>query len=172
MATILTAPARLGAAARRTTATVYLAGPFEDDDGSPTRPRSWRDEVIDALTELDVTIVDPRSERWPGLAPGSAGRRGAYDWQCSAAFDADVVVVWVPAGRSAPTALLILGYLGAKRSNAKRGSSVVVGGGGWDGLVQLFAQNQRLFPAGDDLAEVIRITRLQLEQALAAKAAP
>lgn len=80
-----------------------------------------------------------------------------------------MVVVWVPAGSHAPTALMILGYLGAKRSNAKRGGSVVVGGGGWDGLVKLFAQNQRLFPVGDDLGEVIRIARLQLEAAAKTK---
>lgn len=46
----------------------------------------------------------------------------------------------------------------------------MVGGNGWDGLVQLFAQNQRLFPAGDDLAEVIRLARIQVEAAIAAKA--
>ncbi len=74
-------------------------------------------------------------------------------------------MVWVPEGRHAPTALMILGALGAKRNNAKRGSSVVVGGDGWDGLVRLFAQNQRLFPADGDLAEVIRLTRLQVEAA-------
>ncbi len=76
-----------------------------------------------------------------------------------------MVIVWVPAESHAPTALMILGYLGAKRSNAKKGSSVVVGGDGWDGLVKLFAQNQRLFPAGDDLDEVIRVARLQVEAA-------
>ncbi len=73
--------------------------------------------------------------------------------------------------RHAPTALLVLGYLGAKRGNAKKGSSVVVGGRGWDGLVTLFAQNQRLFPVGEDLAEVIRIARLQVEAAMGAKGA-
>jgi hypothetical protein len=172
MATMLVAPERLTAAQKRVTTTLYLAGPFEDDDARPDRGRSWRDDVIDACADLDITIVDPRSERWAELAPGSAGRRGAYEWQCAAAFDADVVIVWVPAGRHAPTALLILGFLGAKRNNAKKGSSVVVGGGGWDGLVQLFAQNQRLFPCGDDLDEVIRLARLQLEQAVAAKATP
>lgn len=169
MPNILTAPARLSAAQRKATTTLYLAGPFDDADGEATRTRSWRDDVIDAFADLDITIIDPRSERWPGLEAGSAGRRGAYDWQCAAAFDADVVMVWVPADRHAPTALMILGYLGAKRNNAKKGNSVVVGGGGWDGLVQLFAQNQRLFPAGDTLAEVIRLTRLQVEAAMAAK---
>ena len=163
MATVLKAPDRLTAAQKRTTATLYLAGPFDDAD-------TWRDEVIGAYDDLDITVIDPRNERWPQLEVGSPGRRGAFEWQCAAAFDADVVIVWVPAGRHAPTALMILGSLGAKRNNPKRGSSVVVGGGGYDGLVQLFAQNQRLFPAGDDLGEVIRIARIQLEQALAARA--
>jgi hypothetical protein len=58
--------------------------------------------------------------------------------------------------------------LGAKRSTAAKGSTVVVGGAGLDGLPQLFAQNQRLFPAGDDLVEVIRLARIQLEAASAA----
>jgi hypothetical protein len=160
--TILRAPERLTAAQKKAATTLFLAGPFEGDgeDGG-----SWRDVVIDAFADLDITIFDPRNERWASLEAGSPGRRGAYEWQCAAAFDADVVIVWVPAGSHAPTALMILGYLGAKRSNAKKGSSVVVGGDGWDGLVKLFAQNQRLFPAGDDLGEVIRIARLQIEAA-------
>lgn len=168
MVTILRAPDRLTAAQRTTTTTLYLAGAFDDSDDSDTSS-TWRDEVIERFADLDITIVDPRSDRWAGLERGSAGRRGAYDWQCAQALDADVVIVWVPAGRHAPTALMILGALGAKRNNAKRGSSVVVGGGGWDGLVQLFAQNQRLFPAGDDLGEVIRLARLQVLQVLSSK---
>jgi hypothetical protein len=169
MPTILRAPARLSAAQKKSTVSLYLAGPFEDDDGSPQRRRSWRDDVIDAFSDMDITIIDPRSERWPALEAGSPGRRGAFDWQCSSAYDADVVTVWVPEGRHAATALLILGYLGAKRSNAKSGSTVVVGGNGWDGLVKLYAQNQRLFVMGDDLAEVIRVTRLQVQDARKAK---
>jgi len=167
MPTILRAPDRLTAAQRKATTTLFLAGPFDADGAGGG---SWRDEVIDACANLDITIIDPRSDRWPQLEVASPQRRGAYEWQCAAAFDADVVIVWVPAGSHAPTALMILGYLGAKRSNAKKGSSVVVGGDGWDGLVKLFAQNQRLFPAGDDLTEVIRIARLQLDQAIASKA--
>jgi hypothetical protein len=164
VATILRAPDRLTAAERKAAVTLYLAGPFDGDAGG------WRDEVIGALEDLDITIIDPRNERWAGLETGSAGRRGAYDWQCDAAYEADVVVVWVPEGSAAPTALLVLGYLAAKRGNAKRGSSVVVGGDGADGLVRLFAQNHQLFPVDGDLEEVARIARLQLDAALAAKA--
>lgn len=170
MASVLRAPERLSAAARRTTTTLYLAGPFEDGDGTASPPRSWRDEVIDACADLEITIYDPRSERWPGLEVGSPGRRGAFEWQCANAVAADVVIVWIPAGRHAPTALLILGHLAAKRGNATRGSSVVVGGDGWDGLALLFAQNNRLFPMGDDLSEVVRVARLRLDEARAAKA--
>lgn len=170
MATILQAPDRLTAAQRKVATTLYLAGPFEDDDGGPGPTRSWRDEVIDACSDLEVVVIDPRSQRWPQLSHGSAGRRGAFEWQCASAYDADVVAVWVPESRHAPTALLILGYLAAKRGNAARGSSVVVGGDGWDGLVQLFAQNHRLFPVGGDLQQFVRITHGALEQALRAKA--
>lgn len=160
-ATILRAPDRLSAAQQKKTITLYLAGPFGD---------TWRDAVIAAVSDLPITVIDPRNDRWADLDVGSPGRRGAYDWQCSMAFDADVVVVWVPAGSQAPTALMILGALGVKRNNAKRGNSVVVGGDGHQGLVGLFARNQRLFPVGEELGEVIRIARLQLEAALAAKA--
>jgi hypothetical protein len=170
MATILRAPERLTAAQKKSTTTLYLAGPFEDD-GDADQPGSWRDDVIAACADLDITIIDPRNDRWCDLAPGSPGRRGAYDWQCAAAFTADVVIVWVPEGCSAPTALMILGHLGAKRNSAAKGNTVIVGGGAWDGLVQLYAQNQRLFPAGDDLTEVVRLARLQLQQAMAAQAA-
>ncbi len=168
-ATVLTVPDRLTAAQRKATVTLYLAGPFGAADGTSQPKRSWRDDVGEACADLPITIIDPRSERWPQLEPGSAGRRGAFDWQCSMAFDADVVVVWIPDDAHAPTALLILGYLGAKRSNAAKGSSVVVGGDGWGGLAKLFAQNQRLFPVDGDLAEVIRIARLQLAEAIASK---
>ena len=171
MATRLTAPGRLTAAQRRSTTTLFLAGPFEHGDGASTPPRSWRDEVIDAVDDLDVTVIDPRNPRWPSLEAGTPGRRGAFEWQCAAAFDADVVVVWVPQDRHAPTALMILGYLGAKRGTPAKGSSVVVGGGGYDGLVNLFAQNQRLFPVDGDLDEFIRVARLQLAKASDAKAA-
>jgi hypothetical protein len=169
MPTILRAPDRLTSAQRRATTTLYLAGPFEDADGTPDQPRSWRDELIEAMDDVEVTIIDPRSGRWADLQPGSPGRRGAFEWQYAQAIDADVVVVWVPEGRHAPTALMILGALGAKRNNAKKGSSVVVGGGGWDGLVALHAQNQRLFPVHGDLTEVARITRLQVEEAVRAR---
>lgn len=164
MATILKAPDRLTGAQRKTTRTLYLAGPFEDGDGGADAPRSWRDDVIDAFADLDITIIDPRNERWATLEVGSPGRRGAFDWQCAAATDADVVIVWVPAGRHAPTALMILGSLGAKRSNAKRSGSVIVGGDGWDGLVALFAQNHSFLPLGEDLDEVIRVARLEVEK--------
>lgn len=160
MANILRAPNRLSSAERKSRVTVYLAGPFE------AGPRCWRDEVIEALDDLDLTIIDPRNERWAQLPEGSPGRRGAYEWQCSIALDSDVVVVWVPEGRNAPTALMILGALGARRNNPSKGSSVVVGGNGWSGLVQLFAQNQRLFPVGPDLSEVIRVARIQAQAAL------
>ena len=166
MPTILRAPERLSAAQRKTTTTLYLAGPI---DGGGGAGGSWRDEVIDACDDLDITIIDQRNDRWPGLDAGSPGRRGAYDWQCASAYDADVVVVWVPDGSHAPTALMLLGYLAAKRGNAKRGNSVVVGGKGWDGLVRLFAQNHRLFPVDGDLDEVIRIARIQLAQAAKTK---
>lgn len=163
MATVLHPPMRLTSAQRKSTVTLYLAGPF---DGAAN---TWRDKVIAAFDHPDVTIIDPRNPKWESLDVGSPGRRGAYDWQCAAAFDADVVVVWVPDGSHSPTALLILGYLGAKRSSAAKGSSVVVGGSGCEGLAQLFAQNQRLFPAGDDLREVIRLAELQVGAALTAK---
>lgn len=162
MANLLLAPHRLSAAQKRSAVTVYLAGPFEDN---------WRDRALDALMDLPCTIIDPRSDRWAALEMGSAGRRGAYEWQCSQAFEADVVVVWAPVGSHDPTSMLVLGYLGAKRNNAAKGSSVIVGGDGWSGLARLFAQNQRLFPVDGDLAETLRIARLQIESALATKAA-
>ncbi|MEZ5207675.1 MAG: nucleoside 2-deoxyribosyltransferase domain-containing protein [Acidimicrobiales bacterium] len=133
MPTILRAPERLSAAQRKTTTTLYLAGPI---DGGGGAGGSWRDEVIDACDDLDITIIDQRNDRWPGLDAGSPGRRGAYDWQCASAYDADVVVVWVPDGSHAPTALMLLGYLAAKRGNAKRGarsSSAARAGTAWCG---------------------------------------
>lgn len=164
MATILRAPERLTAAQRKTTTTVFLAGPFGEGAAD------WRDEAIAAFDDLDVVVIDPRNERWRELEPGSPGRRGAYEWQCDAAYQADVVIVWVPEGSHAPTALMILGYLAAKRSTAAKSSTVVVGGEGGDGLVRLFAQNHRFFSLEEDLAEVIRIARIQVEKAVAAKA--
>ena len=165
MATILRAPEGLTAKQRKAVVSLFLAGPFDPEDG-------WRDHVIEGCDDLDVVIIDPRNERWPTLEPGSPRQRGAYEWQCASAFEADVVIVWVPEGSHAPTALMILGYLGAKRNNAKRLGSVVVGGDGWDGLVKLFARNQRFFPVDGDLDEVVRMARLALKQAGAEKGVP
>jgi uncharacterized membrane-anchored protein len=91
VSTILKAPNRLTAAERKATTTLYLAGPFEDSDGTAGQQRSWRDEVLDAVADLEITVIDPRSERWAGLEVGSPGRRGAFEWQCASATDADVV---------------------------------------------------------------------------------
>lgn len=165
MATIISAPNRMTAAHKRAATTLFLAGPFADEGPS------WRDEVIGACNDLDITIIDPRNDRWQQLGVGTPGGRGAYEWQCAAAYDADVAVVWVPEGSHAPTALMILGYLGAKRSNAKRSSWLVVGGNGWKGLVRLFAQNHRFFALDENLSEVIRNARIQLAEAIATKAA-
>ena len=167
MATIQRAPEQLTAKQKKAITTLFLAGPFGDEEGTGG---GWRDEVIAAVDDLDVTIFDPRNDRWSQLAPGSPGQLGAYEWQCHYAYDADVVVVWVPEGAHAPTALMILGYLAAKRSNHRRSSSVVVGGDGWDGLVKVYAKNHRFF-ALDDFADVVRIARLQVEEAIATTAA-
>ena len=166
MATILRAPNHLTAKEKKVTPTLYLAGPFDDDEVDGP---SWRDQIIEACDDLAITIIDPRNERWASLEKGSPGRRGAYEWQCHHAYDADVVVVWIPEGSLAPTALLILGHLGAKRSNPKRSSSVIVGGDGWDGLVSVYAQNHRFFPL-QDFADVVRIARIEAERAIEEKA--
>lgn len=158
--------------------TLFLAGPFDDDDGGPEQRRSWRDDVLDAVADLDVDVFDPRNGRWREVkaAPPTPGTRGSldgmYDWQLGNAVAADVVLVWIPAGRHAPTALLQLGHLAAKRGNPARGSSVVVGGDGLDGLHQTFARLMRLFPAGrgQPLDHAVRLVRIQLEKALRAKA--
>lgn len=167
MATIVTPTDRLNAAQKKQTASIYLAGPFDDKTDS-SQP-NWRDQVTAGLQDLDAYIIDPRSARWAEFELDSPGRRGAYDWQCSMAFDADVVTMWLPADEHAPTALMLLGYLAAKRGNAKRGSSVVVGGNGHRGLAKLFAQNQRLFPVDGDIAEVTRISRVQLTEAITSR---
>ena len=77
MPTILRAPARLTTAQRRATTTLFLAGPFDDGDGQPDAEHTWRDDVIEAFADLDVTIIDPRSDRW-GISrsapPGGAAR--------------------------------------------------------------------------------------------------
>ena len=156
MAHVHRPPSRLTKAAR-TRRSIYLAGPFGDD--------AWRDEAIAAIADLDVDVFDPRNPVWEtpaaaDLPPGAL--RGMLDWQLSNASDATVVVFWLPRGVPAPTAMLQLGALAAKRGGAKRGSSVIVGPeGDPNDLVRAFVGLTRVFLM-PTLADVMRGARYQL----------
>ena len=88
MATILRAPNHLTAKEKKVTPTLYLAGPFDDDEVDGP---SWRDQIIEACDDLEITIVDPRNDkvvgRFPNLVkepfPLPAELRFAFDGEAS-----------------------------------------------------------------------------------------
>jgi hypothetical protein len=138
---------------------LYLAGPFEAGE--------WRDEVITALSDLDVDFYDPRNGIWetPAALDVPAGSfAGMLSWQLENAEQARVVIAWLPPGVPAMTATLQLGYLSAKRGGPKKGSTVIVGPDGEKGknhLLRSFAGSTRIFFMGA-LPDVIRGARYEL----------
>jgi hypothetical protein len=156
MANVLCPPSRRNKP-DRTRPSIYLAGPFGEG--------GWRDEAIAAIADLDVDVFDPRDGVWETAAAGElppGALRGKLEWQITNAADATVVVFWLPRDVVAPTALLQLGMLAAKRGGAKRGSSVIVGPeGDPNDLVRAFVGAMRVFLM-PTLADVMRAARYEL----------
>ncbi len=103
MSTILRAPERLTAAeeGRHHERSSWLVRPT----ATPTAAGRASDEVIDAFADLDVTIIDPQSDRWPTLEvglPWPTWCRSRVRVVRAAAFDADEVIVWVPSREPPP----------------------------------------------------------------------
>jgi hypothetical protein len=159
MPRIVHPPTSFTKAQRAERRSLYLAGPFEGGE--------WRDDVITAMSDLDVDIYDPRNGVWetPAALDLAAGAfAGMLDWQLANAEQARVVIVWLPAGASAMTATLQLGYLAAKRGGPKKGSTVIIGPDGEKGknhLLRTFVANTRVSFMGA-LPDVIRVARYEL----------
>ena len=161
MPRIVHPPTSFTKAQRAERRSLYLAGPFEGGE--------WRDDVITAMSDLDVDIYDPRNGVWetPAALDLTAGAfAGMLDWQLANAEQARVVIVWLPAGASAMTATLQLGYLAGQTRRAAKGSTQAIhirpdGEKGKNHLLRTFVANTRVSFMGA-LPDVIRVARYEL----------
>jgi hypothetical protein len=97
--------AQLGAS----TATLFLAGSIEMDSA----PR-WQDQLIAALGDIDIVVLNPRRETWDvGLEQRMSCEpfRGQVEWELEGLERAERVCFYFAPGTKSPISLLELGLL-------------------------------------------------------------
>jgi hypothetical protein len=97
---------------------VFLAGSI--DMGKAV---DWQRQLIDALGDMDVVILNPRRADWnPAWKPELADEHFAQqvDWELSALEQADVIVMYLAPSSQSPVSLLELGL------HARSGKLVVL----------------------------------------------
>jgi len=97
--------------------TIFLAGSIE----MGTAP-NWQGELITALPESDLTILDPRRAEWDASWRQSIDEpkfREQVEWELDGLEKADVIAMWFAPETKAPITLLELGL------HARRGNVVV-----------------------------------------------
>ncbi|MES3106894.1 nucleoside 2-deoxyribosyltransferase domain-containing protein [Sphingomonas aurantiaca] len=103
--TVVTSPQPLPA--DRRAATVFLGGSI-DMGKAP----DWQREVIEALTDENAVILNPRRADWnPAWRPvaDDPNFRTQVEWELSALESADVIVIFLASGSQSPISLLELG---------------------------------------------------------------
>lgn len=98
--------------------TVFLAGSIEMGNAP-----NWQADLIAALTDRDLTILDPRREEWDASWRQSIDEpkfRGQVEWELDGLERADVIAMWFAPETKAPITLLELGL-------HARGGKVIVG---------------------------------------------
>jgi len=98
--------------------TVFLAGSIEMGNAP-----NWQADLIAALTDRDLTILDPRRAEWDASWRQSIDEpkfRDQVEWELDGLERADVIAMWFAPETKAPITLLELGL-------HARGGKVVVG---------------------------------------------
>lgn len=114
MAQVIKAPNRFDHYSRKK---VFLAGSM----AMGTAP-DWRSEVVEALKDENIVILDPWRDDWDSSWEQRAkddNFREQVEWELDGLEDADVVLVYFAPGTSAPISLFEFGLL------AQRGKTVV-----------------------------------------------
>ena len=100
---LITAPEALDIQHR----SVFLAGSIEQDVAE-----RWQDRVITALSNLDVTIFNPRRKEWDASWVQSIDNHNFHEqvsWELSALEKADIVIVYFDKNTKSPITLMELG---------------------------------------------------------------
>lgn len=87
---------------------VFLAGSI--DEG---RAEAWQDRAIEALSDLDVVVLNPRRERWNADLRQDVDEpefAAQVDWELDGIEDADVVLFHFSPQGLTPITLMEIGY--------------------------------------------------------------
>jgi Nucleoside 2-deoxyribosyltransferase like len=151
-ARVLRPPAPLDLAGRRA---VFLAGSIEMGLAG-----DWQAEVIAALADLDVAILNPRREDWDSSWRQSIDDprfREQVEWEIAAQERADLIPMYFAPETRAPITLLELGLFAAS------GKQVVCCPEGYwrKGNVEVVCARYRI-PFVETLPELIGVVRSRL----------
>lgn len=86
---------------------VFLAGSIEQD-----RAERWQDKVIQALTELDITVFNPRRAAWDAAWVQEKSNPRFFEqvsWELEALEKADHILIYIDPNTKAPITLMELG---------------------------------------------------------------
>lgn len=86
---------------------IFLAGSIELD-----KAELWQDQVCEALTNLPVTILNPRRDSWDASWPQDmsfAPFREQVEWELEALELADMILMYFDPATKSPISLLELG---------------------------------------------------------------
>lgn len=104
-ATVVTSPAALPA--KHDTPRVFLGGSIEMGAA-----RDWQADLIAALSDEQVTVLNPRrpdwDPNWKPVAP-EPNFRQQVQWELAALESADIIVMYLAPGTQSPISLLELG---------------------------------------------------------------
>jgi hypothetical protein len=99
-----------------TSSKIFLAGSIEQG-----KAKMWQDEVIEALSDTDVVVFNPRREKWnPDLpqTPDNPEFDQQVKWELMHINFSDVVFFFFQEGTMSPISLLELGLVLGSGKNA------------------------------------------------------
>jgi len=94
---------------------VFLAGSIEQDVAE-----KWQDRVIEALSNLNITILNPRRKEWDASWVQSINNPQFHEqvsWELSALEKADIVIVYFDKNTKSPITLMELGLYANSNKN-------------------------------------------------------
>lgn len=86
---------------------VFLAGSIEMGTARP-----WHDEVVAALSDFDVTVLNPRRENWDASwhqHPDNPSFREQVEWELDGLARADLILMYLDPDTKSPVSLMELG---------------------------------------------------------------
>lgn len=87
--------------------TVFLAGSIEMGSAHP-----WQDDIVAALSDLDITLLNPRREHWDSSWKQSVGDANFHEqvsWELTGQENASLIIFYFDPSTKSPISLLELG---------------------------------------------------------------